>query len=119
MSEETKNPRREPGESERKKKTREEKQIEHMDRIRRTLAASFLGIATGIISFYLQLQEDPLTGILLVLVAIIVQKYLFIPLRKNMEALGPKDWFYQGFMTVAFWFITWTILRTADILTVS
>jgi PKD repeat protein len=26
--------------------------------------------------------------------------------------LGGKDWFYQGFMTFAFWLMTWTILLT-------
>jgi PKD repeat protein len=27
--------------------------------------------------------------------------------------LGAKDWIYQGFMTFAFWFMTWTILLSA------
>jgi hypothetical protein len=27
--------------------------------------------------------------------------------------LGGKDWLYQGFMTFAFWFMTWTILLTS------
>jgi hypothetical protein len=110
MSEDIKSPKKEPAEGTKKKKTRMEKQLEHMDRIRRTLAASFLGIIAGVVSYYL--RDDPTTGILLMLIAIIVQRYLFIPLRKDMEALGPKDWIYQGFMTFSFWFISWTILLT-------
>jgi hypothetical protein len=31
----------------------------------------------------------------------------------NTGNLGTKDWFYQGFMTFAFWFMTWTLLLTA------
>jgi hypothetical protein len=31
-------------------------------------------------------------------------------MRLGPASLGKKDWFYQGFMTFAFWFITWTLL---------
>ncbi len=107
-----KEPAREPSEVPKKKKTREDKQREHMDRVYRTLAASFLGIAAGIIAFYQ--PEDPITGFLVMLIAIIIQRYLFIPLRRGMEPLNLKDWIYQGFMTLSFWFITWTILLTTS-----
>jgi hypothetical protein len=114
MSEDRKKPVKEPAkespETPKKKKTREDKQREHMDRIRRTLTASFLGIAAGVVAFLL--SEDPTTGFLLMFIAIIVQRYIFIPLRKGMEPLNAKDWFYQGFMTVSFWFITWTLILT-------
>jgi uncharacterized membrane-anchored protein len=116
MSEGKKKPVKEPEtespEIPKKKKTREDKQREHMDRIRRTLTASFLGIAAGVIAFFM--QDDPTTGFLLVLIAIIIQRYLFIPLRRGMENLNAKDWIYQGFMTISFWFITWTILLTTS-----
>jgi hypothetical protein len=101
---------KEPAEIPKKKKTREDKQREHMDRIRRTLTASFLGIAAGVIAFFM--QDDPTTGFLLMLIAIIMQRYLFIPLRRGMEPLSAKDWVYQAFMTISFWFIAWTILLT-------
>ncbi|MDD1678778.1 MAG: hypothetical protein LUO93_06290 [Methanomicrobiales archaeon] len=112
MSEDTKKPAREPVDIPKKQKTRADKQQDHMDRIKRTLTASFLGIAAGVIAFFL--QDDPTTGFLLVLIAIIIQRYLFIPLRRGREPLGAKDWIYQGFMTVSFWFITWTILLTTS-----
>jgi hypothetical protein len=32
--------------------------------------------------------------------------------------LGAKDWFYQGFMTFAFWFMSWTILLSTMTVTV-
>jgi uncharacterized membrane-anchored protein len=116
MSEDKKKPvkehAKEAPEIPKKKKTREDKQREHMDRIRRTLTASFLGIAAGVIAFFM--QDDPTTGLLLVLIAIVIQRYLFIPLRRGMEPLNAKDWIYQGFMTLSFWFITWTILLTTS-----
>jgi hypothetical protein len=112
MSDESKNGKKESSEPElRKKRTREEKQAEHMDRIQRTLIASLLGILAGGVSFFM--REDPTTGILVVLIAIIIQRYLFLPLRRGLSSLGSKDWFYQGFVTFSFWFITWTIFLTA------
>jgi hypothetical protein len=45
---------------------------------------------------------------------IIAQRYLFILLRKNMISRA-KDWFYQGFMTAALWFMTWTILLSSAV----
>ncbi len=118
MSDDKKKPAREPikepvkeaPEVPRKKKTREDKQREHMDRIRRTLTASFLGVAAGVIAFFM--PDDPTTGFLVMLIAIVLQRYIFIPLRRGMEPLNAKDWVYQGFMTLSFWFITWTILLT-------
>ncbi len=106
-----KEPEKEPAEIPRKKKTREDKQKEHMDRIWRTLTASFLGVIAGVIAFFI--PDDPTTGFLVMLIAIILQRYIFIPLRRGMEPLNAKDWIYQGFMTLSFWFITWTILLTA------
>ncbi len=112
MSDEQTPGKKESGEPEsRKKRTIQEKQAEHMDRIQRTLIASVLGILAGGGSFWM--QDDPTTGILLVLIASITQRYLLPPLRKGLPSLGAKDWFYQGFMTFSFWFITWTVLLTA------
>jgi PKD repeat protein len=34
-------------------------------------------------------------------------------MRIDSAKLGAKDWFYQGFMTFAFWVMTWTILLSA------
>ena len=44
---------------------------------------------------------------------IVVQKHIFILIGMDTSRLGGKDWFYQGFMTFAFWFMTWTLLLTA------
>lgn len=102
-----------------RKKTKEEKQAEHLVRIYRTLSASLLGVGTGVVS-YLLVEPGRVAGVqaytvlafLVMVTGIVLQKHLFILLKLGVEKMGAKDWFYQGFMTFAFWFIAWTILLT-------
>ena len=103
-----------------KAKTKADKQAEHIARIKRTLIASLMGIATGAIAWAAGgmpdaagLQKDGVLGFMLMLAGVVVQKHLFILLGIDTEKLGAKDWFYQGFMTFAFWFMTWTILLSS------
>ena len=102
-----------------KVRTKAEKQAEHIARTKRTLIASLIGIVTGIISFYLGgtpdgagLQKDGFLGLMLMLAGIVIQKHIFILMGMDTGKLGAKDWFYQGFLTLAFWFMAWTILLT-------
>jgi hypothetical protein len=101
---------------------RSEKQRAHLNRIERTLAACFLGLIAGWLSFVLagtpneaMVQPNALLGLVVVAAAIVVQRHLFILLRLDTPELGAKDWFYQGFMTFALWFITQTILLTTSV----
>jgi len=105
-----------------KQKTKADKQAEHIDRIKRTLVACFMGIFTGAVSYYaggtpgadgLQSADVGLLGLMLMLAGIVLQKHIFMLSGMDTEKLGWKDWFYQGFMTFALWFMTWTILLTA------
>jgi hypothetical protein len=103
-----------------KEKTKADKQAEHILRIKRTLIACFLGIGTGVLSYVAGgtpdaagLQNDGLLGFMLMLAGIVIQKHLFVLTRMDSAKMGMKDWFYQGFMTFAFWFMSWTILLTA------
>jgi hypothetical protein len=109
-----------------KLKTKADKQAEHIARIKRTLAASLIGIGTGAIAFSLGgtadaagLQKDGFLGLMLMLAGIVIQKHLFILMGMDTDKLGWKDWFYQGFMTFAFWFMSWAILLTWFMSTVS
>lgn len=102
-----------------KKKTREEKQKEHLGRIEKTLIACVLGIGTGIISFLVispsqieGFQSYTILALLIMIAGIVVQRHIFMLFRLGSQKLGAKDWLYQGFMTFAFWFITWTLLLT-------
>jgi hypothetical protein len=103
-----------------KEKTKADKQAEHIARIKRTLVASLLGILTGILSYWsggtpnvAGLQENGFLAFMLMLAGVVVQKHIFRLLGMDTSKLGAKDWLYQGFMTFAFWFMTWTILLTS------
>ncbi|PKL58734.1 MAG: hypothetical protein CVV34_01120 [Methanomicrobiales archaeon HGW-Methanomicrobiales-5] len=99
-----------------KQKTKADKQAEHIERIKRTLAASFVGILAGGISYYITISYSTDTGLLafmIMIAGVVIQKHIFMLLGMDTGKLGAKDWFYQGFMTFAFWFMSWTILLTA------
>ena len=99
-----------------KQKTKADKQAEHIERIKRTLTASLIGIFVGGLSYYISIsysKDSGLLALMLMIAGIVVQKHIFMLLHMNTQKLGAKDWFYQGFMTFAFWFMSWTILLTA------
>ncbi|MDD1719908.1 MAG: hypothetical protein LUQ25_07610 [Methanoregulaceae archaeon] len=100
-----------------------DKEKEHSERILRTAVACIMGIITGAVSFALTtpdqvigLNSYTMFGLVLMLAGIVVQRHIFMALRMDPMKLGKKDWFYQGFMTFAFWFITWTLLLTPEVL---
>ncbi|MFA5269363.1 MAG: hypothetical protein WC379_15455 [Methanoregula sp.] len=103
-----------------KVKTKADKQAEHIARIKRTLIASLIGIGTGALAYYLGTlpdtvgsQNSGLLGFMLMAAGIVIQKHIFILMGMDTGKLGWKDWFYQSFMTFAFWFMTWVILLTS------
>jgi EMC6-arch len=103
-----------------KVKTKADKQAEHIARIKRTLIASLIGIGTGALSFYLGgipdaagFQNSGFLGFMLMLAGIVIQKHIFILMGMDTAKLGWKEWFFQGFITFACWFMTWTILLTS------
>lgn len=99
-----------------KAKTKADKQTEHIARIKRTLLASIIGIFVGVLSYYITESFSNDAGylaLMLMLAGIVIQKHIFILIGIDTAKLGGKDWFYQGFMTFAFWFMTWTILLTS------
>lgn len=104
-------------ETPRKKLTAEEKQVQHINRIKKTAIACFIGIITGCISFII-VPSTSLTGfnnytmlaLFLMLAGVVVQRHIFMLMKLTTPKMGNKDWLYQGFMTFAFWFISWSIL---------
>ncbi|MCE5299192.1 MAG: hypothetical protein MUE45_04175 [Methanoregulaceae archaeon] len=101
----------------------EEKRQENIKKIKRSTIATAMGIITGVISYLvidssqiLGFQSYTILALLIMLAGVVVQKHIFMFMQLDPSALGKKDWFYQGFMTFAFWFITWTILLTSGIL---
>jgi uncharacterized membrane protein YgaE (UPF0421/DUF939 family) len=102
-----------------RKRTPEEKKKEHIGRIQRTLVACFLGIITGAISYLVVppghvqgFQSYTMLALMIMLAGVVVQRHIFVLMRMTSFRMGAKDWLYQGFMTFALWFITWTLLLT-------
>jgi hypothetical protein len=100
----------------------EEKKQENIRKIKRSAIATAMGIITGVISYLtidssqiLGFQSYTLFALLIMLAGVVVQKHIFMLMHLTPTPLGKKDWFYQGFMTFAFWFITWTLLLTSGI----
>lgn len=100
------------------------KKAEHVNRVIRTAIACVLGMLAGLASFYLAGAMDPLTGtqpmpvigLLVLILAIVIQKTIFMVIRIDVSKLGKKDWFYQGFMTFATWFLSWTMMLSTTFL---
>jgi heme/copper-type cytochrome/quinol oxidase subunit 4 len=104
-------------ETKKKKLTAGEKQVQHIQRIKKTSIACFLGIITGVVSFFVVppgqatgLTNYTILAFFLMLAGVVVQRHIFVLMKLNTPKLGKKDWLYQGFMTFAFWFITWSLL---------
>lgn len=110
------------------KETPEEKKArkksEHVNRVIRTAIACVLGMLAGLASFYLAGSLDPVTGtqpmpvigLLVLILAIVIQKTIFMVIRIDISKLGKKDWFYQGFMTFATWYLSWTMMLSTSFL---
>ena len=99
-----------------KQKTKMDKQAEHIERIQRTFVACIIGIIVGAAAYYLTgfaAKDFGLLAFMLMLAGIVVQRHIFLFTGITKAKLGVKDWFYQGFLTFAFWFMTWTILLSS------
>lgn len=90
---------------------------DYTGRIIRTLIAVLAGFAAGVICFLTESMAVQSGGtrsvifpLLVLVAAIIIQRHIFMLIRIDPSKLEKKDWFYQGFMTFSFWFVTWTIL---------
>jgi len=98
------------------------KKSEHVNRVIRTAIACILGMLAGLASFYLAGTMDPVTGtqpmpvmgLLTLVLAIVIQKTIFMVIRIDVSKLGKKDWFYQGFMTFVTWFLSWTMMLSTS-----
>ncbi|MGZ4903532.1 MAG: EMC6-like membrane protein [Halobacteriota archaeon] len=82
------------------------KQVTHVEGIKKTVLASMLGIIGGLLSYYISGSF----GIFILIVVFYSQRLILPRLQIDVKEYQLKDWFYTGFMTFAFWFVSWTIL---------
>lgn len=77
--------------------------------LKKTLIPVFLGILAGIASLLVtqDLRQRDAFGIIILVLFIYVQKFIFQKLRVDLKA---KDWIGVSFITLSSWYISWTIL---------
>jgi hypothetical protein len=91
--------------------TREERTANHIKGIKIVLATSILGIIAGIISSpYFLSPENANFALFIVVLFIYAQKFLLPVIGVSSKNFGFKDWFFISFMTLSFWFVTWTLI---------
>ncbi|HIH36704.1 MAG TPA: hypothetical protein HA232_02205 [Methanocellales archaeon] len=92
-------------------KIKEEREKERIEGIKKTAVSGIFGIFAGIISFYLagEGQVRAGFGLTILLFAILIQKYIYPSINVTGE-LKANDWLYIGFMTLSFWFVSWTLM---------
>ena len=89
-------------------KEKDKKKEEYEEGIKKTVIPCLFGVLAGIISFYV--VKDPLSedGLLIAILLVMVQKFVYPFVHTNLE--GAKDWIYISFMTLFCWFMTFTML---------
>jgi len=95
---------------------------DYTERITRTLIAVGAGCIAGVICYFVEeataasgVGKSIILPVLIMLAAIIIQKHIFMLVFKGALRLEKKDWIYQGFITFAFWFVTWTVILSETI----
>ncbi|MGB8310797.1 MAG: hypothetical protein WCE81_02900 [Halobacteriota archaeon] len=93
------------------KKQEDQKILQHVEGIKKTVMASLFGIVGGIISYYLNVANYGITvGVLILIILIYLQRQALPAIGIDIKEFRSNDWLYLGFMTFAFWFVSWTIL---------
>ena len=84
-----------------------------------TTIATVMGMVAAVVSSFVATANgdpDSFTGVLVMIIAIIVQFPIYKLLGIDVEAFGTKDQLYIFFMTFVLWFVSWTILLTTGAL---
>lgn len=79
-----------------------------MRELLKVLIPIFLGSIAGIVSMVITqgLRERDAFGIIILVLFIYSQKFIFPKLNIKIE---PKDWFTISFLSMASWYVCWTL----------
>jgi hypothetical protein len=80
-----------------------------------TTVATVLGMIAGIVAHFVATAPDDITGVLVLVAAIVLQFPIYQLCGIDTSDFGTKDQLYVGFMTFTLWFVTWGILMTAGV----
>jgi len=91
--------------------TREEKIAFHMRGIKMSLMPAIFGVIAGFLSspYVLSVPHQSFSFLILA-VAIYAQKYAYPLWGIDSGKFDWKAWFYVGFMTFAYWYLSWAII---------
>jgi hypothetical protein len=78
-----------------------------------TTVATMAGMLAGIVANLVAAAPDDITGVLVLVAAVVVQYPIYRVVGIDTGDFGTKDQLYIGFMTFTLWFVTWGILMTA------
>jgi len=91
--------------------TKEERIVGHLRGIKMTLVPAVFGVIAGFLSSpYLLSTPHQSLSFLILAVAIYAQKYVFPLWGVESNKFDTKAWFYIGFMTFAYWYVSWAII---------
>lgn len=94
--------------TENEKRGEAKKKEEYVEGIIKTAVPSLFGVLAGVISLFVLNNPSSEDGLLIAILLVLVQKFVYPFLHTNME--GAKDWIYISFMTVFCWFVSFTLL---------
>jgi len=94
-----------------KEPTKDDRIAFHMRGIKMSFIPAVLGVLAGFISspYVLSVPHQSFSFLILAL-AIYAQKYIFPLWGIESGKFDLKAWFYVGFMTFSFWYISWAII---------
>lgn len=98
--------------------TREERVANHIKSIKMSVMPAIMGFIAGALSSpYILPPEQANFSFLILALAIYAQKYISPLIGINSKEFGYKDWIYLGFLTFAYWYVTWTIIINGPAIT--
>ena len=89
--------------------TREERIASHIKGIKMSVMPAVMGFIAGVLSSFLPAAQVSFS-LPILLLAIYVQKYTLPIIGIESKGFGFKDWIYLGFLSFAYWYVTWTII---------
>jgi hypothetical protein len=91
-----------------------DERAEHLRSVTVTSLTALAGIAAALVSAILASGATDPQGLYPLAGAILIQLPALRLLGVDVEDFSMKDNIYVAFMTICFWFVTWTVLLTAQ-----
>ena len=88
----------------------------HLRSLRATGTSTIVGIVAALVTHLLSSgPSDILFSIPILIASLFLGLGIMQLLGVNVSAFSKKDHFYVSFMTFRMWFVTWTLLLTANV----